>query len=489
MDEEMKLQFAFELQELTRSEGEDDSGPIFIAKGFAAVSNIDTDLIEITREALTGAIEDLKEYRTILYNHHRDCPVGSLWADPELKRSEKGDWGIYVEARVSNNAQGTPASGKQVQEWIADKTIQHFSIQGDAKIEEVWSKKHSAHIRRVKALKAHEISFVTVPGNVMADVLEFEIRRGETLGSSLARQLGTDEGEDMPKGLDLKDVSEIDIATAKQFALQIVGEEGDGKLKRELDMLFDKIERDEGSEDVSDMTKKVLLLLSKAKDGKPEQLAAAVGVAINLLSRSAPGDGSGDEVDRMIKELTEEFAVGDNSEELKVLQKSIEDLPDKIAAGVAEALKVSRKIEDETDEEKVKREKAEKAKRSKAKRKKDKEKDDDEDDDDEDEDDEDDDDGGETNPVVRALNKLSSRLDGLPMRRGLEGPTDDDLEITKKDTGKTAKRKVVERLKRSEDYKNDDPAGRLSRLVDLETSISGDPFDEDDDEEETETDE
>lgn len=298
----------------------------------------------------------------------------------------------------------------------------------------------------------------------------------------------------MPKNVpDLKDVSDINIATAKQFALQIVGDAEEGSLKRELEMLFDKIERSDESSDDSGVNKKILLLLSKAKDGKPEQLAAAVGAVISMLKRGEGEEDEASEVDRMIKQMEEEFAVADNSEELKGIQKSLEELPDKIAASVAAAMKLSRDQEDEEDkdeeeedeedkdededEAKVKRDKAKaKIKRDKAKKKKKKDEEDDEDEDEEDD-----------SKVVRALKDLSSRLEGLPIRRGLEGPNDGDLEITDEDTGKTARRKVVERLKRSEDYKNDDPAGRLSRLVDLKVEIEGDGFA--DDEEEDESDE
>jgi HK97 family phage prohead protease len=132
----------------------------WIVEGYCAVAeNVDQQGDRIEKKALQGAVEYLKQYQTVLFNHDPDRPIGKI-LDAEIQGPK-----IWVRVQISK-------SEGDVWEKITEGIISRFSISGE--IEDFameYDKELKSQIRVIKSFKIHEVSLVSVPANPEAKTL------------------------------------------------------------------------------------------------------------------------------------------------------------------------------------------------------------------------------------------------------------------------------------------------------------------------------
>jgi HK97 family phage prohead protease len=161
LDKPVGFQFDFALTKAQETPDADDEGQVrWIVEGYCAVAgNVDEQLDRIEKSALSGAIEFLKSYTTVLFNHNPDRPIGKI-LDASIKEAK-----IWVQVQISK-------SEAELWNKVVEGIINSFSISGD--IEEFayeYDKELKAQIRIIKKFRIYEISLVSVPANSEAKTL------------------------------------------------------------------------------------------------------------------------------------------------------------------------------------------------------------------------------------------------------------------------------------------------------------------------------
>ena len=156
-----KFPFAIsKAQEEPIVEGAHEGDLRWIVEGYCAVAgNVDEQFDRIEKAALKGALEYLKSYTTVLFNHDPDRPIGKI-IDSAIKESR-----IWVQVQISKTEQG-------IWDKIVEGIINSFSISGDIEdFEYVFDKELNRQVRVIKKFKIYEASLVTVPANSEAKTL------------------------------------------------------------------------------------------------------------------------------------------------------------------------------------------------------------------------------------------------------------------------------------------------------------------------------
>ena len=146
-------------------------------EGFCVVSgNIDEQNDMIEESALQGAIQYLRKYSTVLYNHDQDRPIGTV-VDSKLV-----DGRIWVKVLISQ-------SEDEIWQKIVEKVLNSFSVSGMIEDYEFRETEGGERIRVIKKFRIYEISLVSVPANSEA----------KTLRAYLQKALKDVEGQEKPK--------------------------------------------------------------------------------------------------------------------------------------------------------------------------------------------------------------------------------------------------------------------------------------------------
>ena len=137
-----------------------------IVEGNAIVAkNVDEQFDVIDVSALARAVSYLKKYRTVLFNHDPDRPVGKI-LDAEV-RGEK----IWVQVQISK-------SEDELWGKIVEDIVNSFSLSGEIDdFEFKFNEKLKTQIRIIKSFRVHEISLVSVPANPEAKTLNAYITK------------------------------------------------------------------------------------------------------------------------------------------------------------------------------------------------------------------------------------------------------------------------------------------------------------------------
>jgi len=131
-----------------------------IVEGNAIVAkNIDEQFDVIDVGALGNAVGYLKKYKTVLFNHDPNRPVGKI-LDAEVREDK-----IWVQVQISKAEDDL--WGK-----IIEDIVNSFSLSGEIDdFEFKFDKKLNTQVRIIKAFRVHEISLVSVPANPEAKTL------------------------------------------------------------------------------------------------------------------------------------------------------------------------------------------------------------------------------------------------------------------------------------------------------------------------------
>jgi HK97 family phage prohead protease len=151
-------------QETPAGDGEVDLK--WIVEGYAIVSgNVDEQMDRIDSSALTKAVEYLKSYTTVLFNHNPDRPIGKI-VGCDIREGK-----IWVRVQISKTED---TLWKQILEGV----INSFSISGeidDFALE--FDNTLKQQIRVIKSFRVYEISLVSVPANPEAKTLNAYISK------------------------------------------------------------------------------------------------------------------------------------------------------------------------------------------------------------------------------------------------------------------------------------------------------------------------
>jgi HK97 family phage prohead protease len=125
-----------------------------IVEGYAIVAgNVDEQRDRIEPSALAKAVEYLKSYTTVLFNHDPNRPIGKI-LDIAVREAK-----IWVKVLISN-------SEDEIWGKVVEKIINSFSISGE--IDEFayeYDKALQSQVRVIKSFRVYEISLVSVPAN------------------------------------------------------------------------------------------------------------------------------------------------------------------------------------------------------------------------------------------------------------------------------------------------------------------------------------
>lgn len=138
----------------------------WVVEGNAIVAeNVDEQLDRIEKGALAKAVDYLKKYTTVLFNHNPDHPIGKI-----LDAAVRGSM-IWVKVQISK-------SEEVLWNKICEGIVNSFSLSGE--IDEFayeYDKAMKAQIRVIKAFRVHEVSLVSVPANPEAKTLNAYISK------------------------------------------------------------------------------------------------------------------------------------------------------------------------------------------------------------------------------------------------------------------------------------------------------------------------
>lgn len=229
--------------------------------GYASTFDVDSDDMQITREALEGAKDDLLTYSTVLFNHDMDRPIGKV-VDTEVD-----DIGLLVKVILSKEEDEI---WKKVQEGVLCK----FSIKG--RMVETNPVEGKDQILQITKIKLFEVSLVTVPANEKAKSISYWIAKSmkdiekktlaieeietssntnETMDEFINKLKEILKSEDVKEKLEdyIKSMEVEDDLTAK---LEIIAGKLSGDDKKVLDIAVDALKRKEMQNDYSDKNMK-----------------------------------------------------------------------------------------------------------------------------------------------------------------------------------------------------------------------------------------
>ena len=137
----------------------------WIIEGYASTGDLDEQSHIITPEAIKMGAECLQKYRTLLYNHDSNRPIGSI----ELAEAQGAN--LFIKAQISKTEPHIWAK-------IKDGTLSKFSIRGritDA--EKSIDTTTQKEILMIKGMALHEVSVVSVPANPGARSLAWYVEK------------------------------------------------------------------------------------------------------------------------------------------------------------------------------------------------------------------------------------------------------------------------------------------------------------------------
>jgi len=152
--------------EIVKAQHDDEDDGKWIVEGFASTSDVDEEGDVVAEEALAAAVDDLKKYPVVFYNHNTDRPIGRVLEARYVPGS-----GLFVKVQISKTE---PEIWQKIQEGV----LCRFSIRAVIEsAEERWSEELKRMVRVVKKMSIREISIVSLPANPNAKVLNWYIEK------------------------------------------------------------------------------------------------------------------------------------------------------------------------------------------------------------------------------------------------------------------------------------------------------------------------
>lgn len=160
----MDKNFAFNFPVILKS----DSKGEFYLEGYAATTSLDRQDEVILKTALEKALEDIKENKTVFYEHKStEYPVGKI-VDAKII-DEEGMSKLYIKVYISKTAE-------TVRTLIEEGILNKFSIGGKV-LKYKKADMGGKEITEIQDMELYEVSVVGLPANVKAETIGFEIKK------------------------------------------------------------------------------------------------------------------------------------------------------------------------------------------------------------------------------------------------------------------------------------------------------------------------
>jgi HK97 family phage prohead protease len=162
MNKEYNFKFNFPV--ILKSDSKGD----FFLEGYCATTDLDRQDEIILTTALEKALEDVRQNRTVFYEHKSDqFPIGKV-VDTKIVQ-ENGSSKLYVKVYISKTAE-------TVRTLIEEGILNKFSIGGKVL---KYKKANIAgkDVTEIEDMELYEVSVVGLPANLNADVIGFEIKK------------------------------------------------------------------------------------------------------------------------------------------------------------------------------------------------------------------------------------------------------------------------------------------------------------------------
>ena len=293
MDKTYDFKFNFPIQLKADNQGQ------FYLEGYACTTDLDRQDEVILRTALEKALEDVKQNRTVFYEHKStEYPIGKI-VDTKIV-DEDGSSKLYVKVYISKTAE-------TVRTLIEEGILNKFSIGG-----KVLKYKKAAmggkEITEIMDMELYEVSVVGLPANVKAEAIGYAIT----------------------KSLDLNKEEKVD-KTAEQ--LQKEKEEKEAELAKSLEAQKKKEEEEKAAEEL----KKAEELKAAEDLKKAEELKTAEELKKAEDAKAAEAKRIADE-----KKKQEELQVLDAKEVMDALGRMEAMIQEMAAAMKAQKVEVKK---------------------------------------------------------------------------------------------------------------------------------------------------
>jgi HK97 family phage prohead protease len=171
MDKSYDFKFNFPIQLKA-----DNSGQFYL-EGYACTTDLDRQDEVILRTALEKALEDVKQNRTVFYEHKStEYPIGKI---VDTKIVDEGDSSkLYVKVYISKTAE-------IVRTLIEEGILNKFSIGGKV-LKYKKASMGGKEITEIQDMELYEVSVVGLPANVKAEAIGYEVKK--SLGLNLEKK-------------------------------------------------------------------------------------------------------------------------------------------------------------------------------------------------------------------------------------------------------------------------------------------------------------
>lgn len=282
----------------------------WIVEGYASTSDLDAQDHIISEGAIAMGAEGLAKYRTVLYNHDANRPIGQI----VLTEARQGR--LFVKVSIS---QAEPV----IWEKIKDGTLSKFSIKGrildaEKRIIDAESRKDATgetpdknkkEILFIKGVELHEVSVVSVPANIAARSLAWYVEKALKEDPDGAKALV--EGDETGKAVHTPDTS------------------NEGGMKQ---CVASKIR-------------------ANMKEGKSREQAIAIATTQCKKDTSKAEDESYDWLPALLQEIDSEFKVNSKGGDKSVEKKDISKNRENVLAAIADLEEAMKTLEGEAKDQ------------------------------------------------------------------------------------------------------------------------------------------
>lgn len=159
---DLEITKTYSATEVVKGEAPAEEGR-WVVEGFASTSDIDSQDHIIAPAALRMGAESLRKYKTLLFNHDPNRPIGYI------ENSEAREGKLFVKAVISKTE-------PKIWDQVKDGTLSKFSIFGRIRESEE-GQVDGRDVLVIKALELFETSLVSVPANPEAKSLAWYIEK------------------------------------------------------------------------------------------------------------------------------------------------------------------------------------------------------------------------------------------------------------------------------------------------------------------------
>ena len=283
MDKSYDFKFNFPIQLKA-----DNSGQFYL-EGYACTTDLDRQDEVILRTALEKALEDVKQNRTVFYEHKStEYPIGKI---VDTKIVDEGDSSkLYVKVYISKTAE-------IVRTLIEEGILNKFSIGGKV-LKYKKASMGGKEITEIQDMELYEVSVVGLPANVKAEAIGYEVKKSLDLNSEKKEEVKLEKSveekakeEELVKALEAQKIKEAEEAKAAE-----IKKAEDLKAAEELK----KAEEIKAAEELKKAEELKAEELRKAEEKKKAEAAAEVDVLDAKMVMDALG-----RMEAMISQMAE----------------------------------------------------------------------------------------------------------------------------------------------------------------------------------------